>query len=862
MLKSAIVRIVDFCTRYPWWVLALALILSAASAVYAARHFAIKTDINELISKQLPWTQRATEYMAAFPQREILAVVDAPTPELVEQAATKLAEVLQGRPDVIRAVRQPQSGSFFERNGLLFLSTEEVARVTDGLTRADALLETLAADPSLRGTLDALSFGVMGVERKELKLDDMTRPMTLAADTVEDVVAGRPASFSWRVLASGKPAQPGELRRFIEVEPVLDFSALQPGLAATNAIARTAADLHFAENYRARVRQTGLIPIDDDEFGTLKQNAGLNATASLLAVLLILWLALRSFRIIFAVAVSITIGLAVSVAWGLFLVGAFNLISVAFFVLFVGLGIDFGIQFSVRYRAERHDYEDLPKALHSTAVKVGGPLALAAAATAVGFSSFLPTAYRGLSELGQIAGSGMIIAFISSITVLPALLAILKPPGEPHSMGFAWLAPADRFLQRHRIAVVVLTVLVVVLASPLLLFLPFDFNPLHLRSPKVESVATFLELRRDPETGANSIEIMTPNLAAADATAQRIANLPQVSRTMTLQGLVPKDQDEKLKLIRAAAAAIDASLNPKETDPPPTDQENVEALSSTADTLTKVAGNQQGPGADAARRLSGLLSRLAKSDPSARKRAETAVVEPLRISLRQLRQELKPERITVENIPRDLAREWVTPDGHARVQVLPKGDPDNTEVLRDFVTAVLAVQPDATGPAVSLFEAGNTVVRAFVQAGIFALSAIAVLLWITLRRITDVLLTLVPLLVAGVVTLELCVLIELPLNFADIIALPLLLGVGVAFKIYYIMAWRQGKTALLQSSLTRAVIFSALTTATAFGSLWLSSHPGTSSMGKLMALALVCTMAAAVLFQPALMGPPRVKEET
>src|SRR5437764_7268694 len=313
MLKSAIVRIVDFCTRYPWWVLALALVVSAASAGYAVRHFAIKTDINGLISNQLPWTQRAAQYMAAFPQREILAVVDAPTPELVEQAATKLAEALQGRP-VIRAVRQPQSGSFFERNGLLFLPTAEVARVTDGLTRADALLETLAADPSLRGTLDALSFGVMGVERKELKLDDMTRPMTLAADTVEDVLAGRPASFSWRVLASGKPAEPRDLLRFIEVEPVLDFSALQPGHAATSTVAQTARDLHLAESYRARVRQTGLVPIDDDEFGTLKQNAGLNAPVSLLAVLVILWLALRSFRIIFAVAVSITAGLAVSAA--------------------------------------------------------------------------------------------------------------------------------------------------------------------------------------------------------------------------------------------------------------------------------------------------------------------------------------------------------------------------------------------------------------------------------------------------------------------------------------------------------------------------------------------------------------------
>src|SRR5262249_17671637 len=324
MLKRAIVRIVDLCTRHPWWVLGLVLLLSAGSTVYAARHFAIRTDINELISKELSWTKRATEYMAAFPQREILVVVDAPTPELVEQATAKLAGALQGRHDLIRVVGQPQSGPFFERNGLLFLPAEEVQRIADGLTRSDALLETLAVGPGLPGTRDALSFGLTGVERKELKLDDMTRPMTMAADTVEDVLAGRPAGFSWRVLASGKPAQRRDLHRFIEVEPVLDFSALQPGRAATSAIAQTAADLHLAQDYRARVRQTGLIPIDDDEFGTLKQNAGLNAVASLLAVLVILWLALRSFRIIFAVAVSITVGLAISAAWGLFLVGAFN----------------------------------------------------------------------------------------------------------------------------------------------------------------------------------------------------------------------------------------------------------------------------------------------------------------------------------------------------------------------------------------------------------------------------------------------------------------------------------------------------------------------------------------------------------
>src|SRR5262249_26852930 len=160
----------------------------------------------------------------------------------------------------------------------------------------------------------------------------------------------------------------------------------------------------------------------------------------------------------------------------------------------------------------------------------------------------------------------------------------------------------------------------------------------------------------------------------------------------------------------------------------------------------------------------------------------------------------------------ELAREWRTPDGRARIEVLPKGDPDNTQNVRNFVSAVLAAEPDATGPAVMLYQSANTVVRAFILSGIFSLSAIALLLLITLRRFVDVLMTLVPLLVAGAVTLELCAAFNLPLNFANIIALPLLLGVGVAFKIYYIVAWRAGQTALLQSALTRAVIFSAMTT--------------------------------------------------
>ena len=194
------------------------------------------------------------------------------------------------------------------------------------------------------------------------------------------------------------------------------------------------------------------------------------------------------------------------------------------------------------------------------------------------------------------------------------------------------------------------------------------------------------------------------------------------------------------------------------------------------------------------------------------------------------------------------------------MEVAPRGDKNDNDNLRRFTDAVRKIAPEASGAPISILESGDTVVRAFVEAGIMALISISLLLWLALRRIGDVALTLAPLLLAGVMTMEICVLIDLPLNFANIIALPLLLGLGVAFKIYYVMAWRAGSAHLLQTSLTRAIFFSAMTTATAFGSLWMSNHPGTSSMGKLLALSLATTLCAAVFFQPALMGPPRKAE--
>jgi hopanoid biosynthesis associated RND transporter like protein HpnN len=539
------------------------------------------------------------------------------------------------------------------------------------------------------------------------------------------------------------------------------------------------------------------------------------------------------------------------------MVGSLNLLSIAFAVLFVGLGVDFGIQFSVRYRSERFKGDDLRLALEKAAERSAVPLSLAAMATAAGFLSFLPTDYKGISELGKIAGVGMLVAFTTSITVLPALLRLLNPPGESEPVGYAFLAPVDYFLEKHRVVIIVGTILIAVAGLPLLYFLRFDFNPINLRSPKVESIATFLDLRSDPNTGANAINVMTNSDADAKKIEERLSKVPEVLRVMSLDSFVPEDQPAKLKLIGQGAKILGPALNPDSIDAPPSDQENVDALKGSAENLRRTAGDAKGPGAVASRRLADALSKLADSDQAMRDKTQAIFVSPLKVVLDQLKNSLQAQPVSLKTLPADLVNSWKTKDGLTRVEALPRGDPNDNDTLRKFAAAVLNAEPNAIGGPVSILKSGDTVVKAFIHAGITALLVISFLLWLALRRVTDVLLTLVPLLVAGAVTLEICVLIGLPLNFANIVALPLLLGVGVAFKIYYVTAWRSGRTNLLQSSLTRAIFFSALTTATAFGSLWLSSHPGTASMGKLLALSLVTTLAAVLLFQPALMGKPR-----
>ena len=859
LIVAAVGRAVRLSTRHAWLVIPGFLIAAVFAGVYLSRHIAINTDSSKLLSSSLPWRQQEMRLNDLFPQRtdRIIAVVDATTPEAAEEGAAALADALAPQSDLIRTVSRPDGGEFFARNGILFKSVDEVRSDMAQLIKAEPFLGTLAADPTLHGVLGAISQSIEGVRLGKTTLEGMRPAVTAIADALEGVAQGKHPAFSWRRLITGHPPEPSELRRFLNIQPILNYGDLQPGGQATRAIRATIEKLGLTPENGVRVRLTGSVALADEEFATVADGAALNGVVTILVVLLLLWLALRQARIVLAVLVNLAVGLTLTAAIGLWMVGALNLISVAFAVLFVGLGVDFGIQFSVRYRAERHANRDLGGALEATARGVAGPLLLAAASIAAAFYSFLPTAYVGLSELGLIAGTGMIVAFLTTVTLLPALLTALKPAGEPEPVGWAALAPLDRFLDRRRNWVVGVTLAGVILGLPLLGGLRFDFNPLDLRSKQVESVSTLLDLMRDPDTSPNTIDVLAPDLGAAAALAEKLSGLPEVAKVRTLESFVPKDQDEKLALIDDASFFFENTLTPAQVDPAPTPAQTLEAINKTAADLSGAAKGIDSPGAMQARRLASALTALAKAPPAEREEANRVLATPLITTLREVRDLLTAEHVTIDTLPPSLRSAWIAADGEVRIEVAPSGDGNDNAVLRRFVDAVRTVAPQASGAPVFIVEAAKTIVKAFLQAAVWSVASIALILFVTLRRWLDVALTLVPLMVAIVVTLEICVAIGLQLNFANIIALPLLLGVGVAFKIYYVMAWRAGETNFLQLSLTRAVFFSACATATAFGSLWFSHHPGTSSMGKLMALSLVTTLSAAVLFQPALLATQR-----
>lgn len=857
MLASFVSTVVRVSSRFAPLVAILAILLGVFAGRYAVTHFAMDTNSENLVSPDAAWRLNEARYDAAFPEQNnlILAVIDGATAERAEEAAAALTTALGKDHAHFTLVRRPDGGPFFAHDGLLLLPLDDVKQTMQQLIAAQPFLGGLAADPSLRGVMSTLNTTLLGVEGGQTTLASLDKPITAFNATLEEVLAGKPAYFGWSAMIGGpKTEGPPPTRRFIEIKPKLDYLALMPGEAATNAVRKAARLLDLSPKSGVRVRLTGPVPMADEEFATIAEHGALLAALMGTAVLLMLWLAVHSIRMILAILATVMIGLAVTASIGLYTYGAFNVISVAFIELFVGLGVDFGIQFCVRYRAERYAHGDLHKALSHAGRGIGAGLTLAALAAAAGFFSFLPTDYAGVAELGLIAGAGMIVTYVLSITALPAFIRVIRPRSEREEVGFRSFAPLDAYLTDHPRRILVSAIVFGLAGATLIPFVHFDSNPLDLRNRHSESVATALDLMENPQTSPNTVNVLRPSLESARHLAERLSRLPEVSHVQTVDTFIPDQQTEKLAVIKDAADLLDTTFNPFLTAPPPSDVEVASSMHATANALRSAAAKSSGPSAAHARSLAETLDRLAKASFAVRARAANAFVPGLNTLLAQLRAALHPEAVSLETLPADVKGDWVSPQRGYRVQVFPAGDANDNDVLNRFTDAVLSIAPDVTGTPIIIKESGKTIVGAFLRAGLYSFLSIALILLLALRRVGDTLMALAPLALAGVLTTASCVAAGIQFNFANIIALPLLFGVGVAFDIYFVMAWRNGHRNLLQSPLTRAVLLSAGTTGSAFGTLSISSHPGTASMGIILLISLFWILVSMLVVLPALLA--------
>ena len=856
-------RWVDTARKAAVLILLVAALATGASSFYTVEHLGINTSTSDMLSSELLFRKIYDEYRRTFPnlRNNITIVVEGETPDITEDAAAALAVRLKMEIEEFKFVFDPASDPFFITNGLLFLDEDELADLSDRLADAQPLLAALAEDMNLRGFFGVLNDAIDEVAKGDEDPSRLIRIFHNISETIEKQQDGTPRPMSWRKMMMGGEVEQDDLRRFILVKPTLDESSLQPARKAVDIIRAAARELDLDPENGVQVRLTGGVVLSQEEMMSVTEWASVAGVLALILVGVLVIIGLGSLRLTAATLITLVMGLVWTGGYATFAVGQLNLISVAFAVLFIGIGVDFGIQFCLRYREAIGRGQSHEEALRESASGVGGALTLAAIAAAIGFFSFVPTAYLGLSELGIISGGSMMIALFANLTVLPACLTLM-PLEHQDGMLPAWQGwrkikwgpkPAPGFLLRHATGISLWALALGVAAA--VTYLPrlqFDFDPMNLKDPTTESVQTALDLMKDSETSFYTIQILADNVEEAQNLGQRLEALPLVDHTEGLADFVPQDQEDKLFMIDDMALFLWPALEASPLDKPLDNDGRRKVLSELKMNLehlieTPLVGVLDAP----ARRLVNALMRFEESsreNGQSLEDLEALLLSSLPERLKKLRQSLDAREVTVEDLPELLRQRKIAADGRTLVEVFPSESLTSNDALKRFVTAVRRVAPNATEDPVILLEGGDAVTTAFRQAGIFSLAAITVLLLIVLQSVIDTLLVLFPLALAAVFTASSSVILGIPFNFANIIAIPLLFSLGVAYGIYLVLRERSADSIadVMTTSTPRAILFSALTTMCSFGTLAISSHLGTASMGQLLTisltLALVCTL--------------------
>jgi uncharacterized protein len=849
-----------FVESHSLWIVILYTIISVFAIHYAVQNLGINSNTAEMFDPDLEFRQNQDHFNELFPltKNNLVIVIEGETPEVTDISALELYSEIKKDTLHFSNVYLPGAGDFFKQNQFLFLNTDELENLSARLSRSNVFLSLLAQNNSMRGLFSLLDLILeQGNEQQVLQLNNLFGQISA---TINDRVEFGNTSLSWQQAFGGTELTAQAGIRFIQVQLNLDADRIMPakeGIEAARLLSKK-----FSESEKVQVRITGKQAMGYEEMQSVTEGAVTASVLALIFVTLILWIGLRSARLIGSSILTLLAGLFITLAFTAWAIGELNMISVAFAVLYIGLGIDYAIHFTLKFNEFILGKQSMGNAFFNSIKDVGPALLLTCLSTAIGFYAFLPTTFDGVSELGLIAGTGMFISFIVTFTLLPALLNLLRH--HIHDTSDVTLtAPFSEtlsgILNRRKNAIRSIGIIAAVASLVFIHAIEFDYDPMNLRDQKSESVSTLIDLIREERLSPWNVEILEEDRSEVKENVEALKTIESSGQVLSVFSFVPENQDEKREIIKQVNSRI-SRIPAIRKDSAALDIanqiESVSLLENSVRDYTKTRPENLDHLQESLELLNRTLDELSVNEKkNLIENVEEGLLEYFPVMLSNLRKASSPNPVTIDSLPPLLKNRWITENGELfRIQVSPAAGIDDPQSLRSFSTNVREFDPDATGELITFIESGNIVVEAFTKAIIYSLLAITILLLIYLRSFVYTIYILLPLFLVALLTGAAMVIFDVKFNFANIIALPMLLGLGVDNAIHMVHRAKEGTIAskdLLKTTTSRAIFFSSLTTLFSFGNLMVSPHSGTASLGLVLLFGILFLIFSTLIVLPA-----------
>ncbi|MCP5180519.1 MAG: MMPL family transporter [Pseudomonadales bacterium] len=848
LLASCIGWWVDKCEHRPLPVLLWVLLVTVAAGMVVARYSAIDSDLGKLIrpSGEVAWYTNNEAYKRAFPvlQQTALVVVSGADFVAVDTTAGRLADAFSASGG-FEFVFAPSQGRFLREHQLYFPDDELLTRWIAGVQYDYGALLRLADGADLANA--AYTFADQVQATDGLRLPTVMTSIAAAFQPEQDTA--RYLTEQLAVYPHLVPTDKGTHYAVVMLKGPQQLHERLPNDQLVRHIRRVIDATPVEAG--TEVRLTGEVPLANEEIGAALDGIGIAGSLSLVLLAVILGVGMRSARVIASIFAVLGVGVVWTLAFATLTVGSFNTLALVFVVMFFGLGVDFAVHFALRMRESRRTYAHDDEAEVDAARGVGPALLLCVLTTCIGFLSFAPTDYRGLAELGVISAGGMVIAFVLTLTLLPALFTLLKIPVRASDEQLTWLHQ----LRLPSLPVLAVSGALAVAAVFVARHLVFDYSVLAMRDASSEAMRTLLELQSSGFTTDYSIVVLADDAAEARHLKATLTRLPEVGDVLIPEDLVPGEQaakQEKLAGLNALLAGIES------VEPGGSGEGLPDAIGYLAEAASFVANADK---ATYATLLDGL--RRVQDDPARIAALDAALATGVRQDLDKLRVLLSAQPFGFADLPADLRARLVDAEGRQLVTVQPAGTLDSRAATERFIDAVAAVTPKVAGRAVVEWGVGEVAVNAFLEAVALAVTGIALVLVVFFRGIVLPLLVLVPLALTTLFTFALMVLSGLTLNMANILVIPLIFGLGVDAGIHVVHRFRDGGgvAAVFASSTAKAVLLSALTTIGTFFSLSFSPHKGAASVGMLLTMAISVMLLVTFVVLPALLDMLQRKRE-